>query len=305
MKLVVFTFPALILSLLFACCGDLAPSAYTVVPPPAPEAWVSLLGEPNWRFEWLDKSGDKRIADILPGESMKIEIPVTWANPVTAWPYWPDHNLPAGIFKPAGAIFPFDAEGGRLCLSWKAGVDTVFYWELALAGNGQKAVKIPANFDWQRFRELFNDEKTNEEVRKDPWLVDWHSVAQKTINANFDRRRLVPEAAGSVSIPVARGPWYGTSPFSEPLYFMEGDTPVFHVRPDLNVWVSSAGILRLSGKAWTLNPLSTKPSIGYYGYNYEAGAFFTVTDVFRSSAVASGAGRLRRRPVFPCRHEGS
>jgi len=263
MKLVVFLFWAPILSLFLACYREISPSEYTVVPPPAPEAWVSALGEPHWRLEWMDKGGKKRIADIFPRNGMKIEIPVTWANPVTAWPYWPDRNLPAGIFKPAGALFPFDAEGERLNLNWKAGVDTVFYWELALAGGGQNSVKIPANFDWPRFRALFFDETINEAVRKDPWLVDWRSVAQKTINAGFDRRRLVPEAAESTAIPVNKGPWYGTSPFSEPMFFKEGEIPSFPVRPGFNVWLSSGGILHCSGKTWTLSPLSTTPSNGY------------------------------------------
>jgi hypothetical protein len=252
MKLFVFLLFALLLSLFFTCCGGFTPSAYYVVLPDAPETWVSLLGEPHWRLEWLDKSGIRRIADILPGESMEINIPVTWANPVTAWPYWPEYNLPAGIFKPAGALFPFDADGGRLCLSWKAGLDTVFYWELALAG-GQNASKIPANFDWSHFRELFNEETLNEAVRKDPWLVGWRSVAEKTISSSFDRRRLVPEAAESVSIPAASGHWYGTSPFSVPLYFAKDETPVFPVRSGLNVWISPGGILRCNGKTWTIS----------------------------------------------------
>jgi len=262
MKLVIFVFPALVLSLLLVCCGDFAPSAYTVVPPSAPEVWVSALGEPHWRLEWFDKNGIRRIADILPGESMKIEIPVTWANPITAWPCWPEYNLPAGVFRPAGALFPFDTEGGRLRLDWKTGVDAVFYWELALAG-GQNTVKIPANFDWPRFRELFTDGKTNEAVCENPWLVDWHSVAEKTMNANFDRRRLVPEAAEPTAIPVDPGPWHGTSPFCEPLCFKEDEIPIFPVRPGLNVWISPNEILRCSGKTWIIRPLSTKPSIGY------------------------------------------
>ncbi|MDR2942416.1 MAG: hypothetical protein LBV17_07490 [Treponema sp.] len=249
-----FNLKFLALFLLLAGCGDFTPSSYTVFPPPAPESWVSLLGEPHWRLEWLDKSGVRQKADILPGKSMKIEIPVTWANPVTAWPYWPDYNLPAGIFKPAGALFPFDAEDDLLCLSWKGGTDTVFYWELALV-NSYKASKIPANFDWPRFRELFNDEALNEAVRKDPWLVDWHSVAEKTMNANFDRRRLVPEKAEYVNIPAGCGPWYGTSPFSEPLAFEGGESTVFPVRSGYNVWISSAGILRCSDKIWIFSRL--------------------------------------------------
>jgi len=256
MKISIFKFPALVLNLLLVCCGDLTPGAYTVVPPPAPEAWVSLLGEPHWRIEWMGKDGRRQITELLPGESAKVEIPVTWANPVTAWPYWPDCNLQAGIFKPAGALFPFDADGGRLCLTWKAGHDTVFYWELAYSGGGKNELKIPANFDWQRFRELFNDETLNEAVRKDPWLVNWRSVAEKTISASFDRRRLVPEDTESLAVPVNCGTWYGTSPFNTPLNFKEGETPVFPVRPGYNVWISNEGILRCSGKSWLLSKAS-------------------------------------------------
>jgi hypothetical protein len=259
MKLFVFKLWALFLPLLFVCCGDFSPSSYSVVPPPVPSAWVSLLGEPHWRLEWFDKNGDRRMADISPGESgnsLEIEIPVTWANPVTAWPYWPDKNLSVGIFRPAGALFPFDADDGRLCLTWKAGPDAVFYHELALAhgvSDGTLSVKIPANFDWPRFRGLFTEDSLNEAVRKDPWLVDWRSVAEKTMSSNFDRRRLVPQSVESVNIPVDCGPWYGTSPFSAPLLFEEGETPVFPVRSGYNVWISHSGILRCSGKTWMLS----------------------------------------------------
>jgi hypothetical protein len=246
-------FALVALSLLLFGCRDFTPSSYRLALPQVPESWVSLLGEPHWRLEWLDSGGFRQIADILPGETMEIELPVTWANPVAAWPYWPEHNLPQGLFRPAGALFPFDVSVESICLSWEAGVDSVFYWELALAAGKsteEDSVKIPANFDWPRFRLLFKDETLNEAVRADPWLVDWRFVAEKTIDASFDRRRLVPEAAESRSIPVPAGSWYGTSPFAEPLCFAEDETPVFPARPGINVWVSAAGILRCSGKTW-------------------------------------------------------
>ena len=239
----------LIMSLQLVCCGDFQPSGYILELPPPPDTWVSLLGEPHWRLEWLDSGGGKRTADILPGEGAEIELPITWTNPVAAWPYWPGHNLVPGLFKPAGALFPFDVSGKRLRLSWKAGLDAVFYRELAFA-NDQNGSKMPVYFDWPRFRELLEAETLNEAVLKDPWLVDWRSVAEKTIDSSFDRRRLVPEAAESVTIPVPSGHWYGTSPFADPLYFSEGETPVFPVRPGLNVWVCQEGILRINGKTW-------------------------------------------------------
>lgn len=240
-------------ALQLACCGDISPSMYTLELPQTPEIWVSLLGEPHWRLEWLDPGGNRRTTDILPvngaANRIEIELPVTWANPITAWPFWPDRNLIPGFFRPAGALFPFDVSGNRLCLSWEAGPDTIFYWELALANNGNFS-KIPANFDWPRFRELFTLETLSEKVLEDPWLVNWRSVAERTISSNFDRRRLVPEAAEDVNIPVSSGRWYGTSPFAPPLYFEEGETPAFPVRPGINVWVSNEGILRISGKTW-------------------------------------------------------
>ena len=244
-------------SLLLACCGAEISSRYTLKLPELPEPWVSLLGEPHWRLEWLDKNGQKQMSDILPGQSASIELPVTWTNPVTAWPYWPGHNLIPGLFKPAGALFPFDVPDRKkpdLRLSWNAGRDTVFYWELGLAALNKNpedgSVKIPANFDWQRFRELFEQDALSESVREDPWLINWRFIAEKTIESSFDRRRLVPEAVQSVSIPVPSGPWYGTSPFAGTLQFSKNETPVFPVRTGLNVWISREGILRISGKTW-------------------------------------------------------
>jgi hypothetical protein len=239
----------IILSFQLSCCGDRFASGYILELPVIPESWVSLLGEPHWRIEWLGTDGQTQKKDILPGKTTEIEIPVTWTNPVTAWPYWPGYNLIPGTFKPAGALFPFDVSGKSLNLSWKAGPDTIFYRELAFSNN-QNLSKIPANFDWPRFRELFETEVLNEAVRKDPWLVDWRYVAERTINSNFDRRRLVPEVPETVNIPVSPGLWYGTSPFANPLFFKEGEPLFFPVRSGINVWISSEGILRCNGKTW-------------------------------------------------------
>ena len=229
--------------LALACCTERFPSRYVLELPQVPEPWVSLLGEPNWRVEWVTPDGRRQTADYTPG--MEIEIPVTWANPVTASPYW--HNVLANTFKPCGALFPFDAIGGSLRLSWDAGIDSVFYWELVYANNQNR---IPANFDWPRFRELFQSGVLSEAVLEDPWLVNWRTLAERTAESNFDRRRIVPEAAELKSFPVPAGLWYGTSPFAAPLFFEAGEQPVFPVRPGINVWISEKGILRVNGNTW-------------------------------------------------------
>jgi len=247
-----------ILTIVFAsalqliCCGDICPSKYILELPKPPESWVSLLGEPCWRIEWFTPNGEKQTADLQSGESLEVEIPTTLANPVIALPYWQKHNLGPGIFMPAGAIFPFDAEKGTIRLTWEAGHDAVFYNEMSLANN-EKPAKISANFDWVRFRELFQSDALGEDVRKDPWLVNWRFAAEKTISGNFDKRRLVPEKTETKKIPVPSGTWYGTSPFAEPLIIENGKNASFPVRSGINVWVSKEGILWVNGKIWILS----------------------------------------------------
>ena len=239
----------LVLVLQVLSCKDRFPSKYALELPKAPEHWVSLLGEPSWRIEWLSPDGYKQMTDIMYGGALEIELPVTWTNPVTAWPYWPEHNLIPGFLKPAGALFPFDVSEGRLCLTWPAGVDSVFFWEMAHA-NEDNYSRIPVNFDWLRFRELFEQGILSEAVCEDPWLVNWQSVAERTVAGNFDRRRLVPEQAEFKTIPVPEGEWYGASPFAKSLLFTEGEPLVFPVRQGINVWFSSRGILRANGNVW-------------------------------------------------------
>jgi len=254
MKNFYFLFTTVFVSALqLVSCGDICPSKYTLELPNPPESWVSLLGEPCWQVEWFDQNGENRRAELKSGENLEVEIPITWANPIIARPYWSEHSLNSEIFMPAGALFPFDAKKDTIRLSWEAGHDAVFYTELALA-NEQNSSKIPANFDWVRFRELFSSGVLGEEVRKDPWLVDWRSVAEKTISGNFDRRRLVPEKTEQKAIPVPSGIWYGTSPFAQPI-MVENSEGIFPVRPEINVWISSNGILWANSDTWMLYKL--------------------------------------------------
>ncbi|WP_461256293.1 hypothetical protein [Treponema sp. R80B11-R83G3] len=245
-----------VLALQLICCKDLSPSKYVLNLPKPPEKWVSLLGKPCWRLEWFAPNGEKQAADFQSTGNLEVELPVTWANPVIAWPYWPEHNLGPGLFMPAGAIIPFNIEKNTLQLSWERGPDVIFYMELALAcANEQKPSKTPANFDWPRFRELFHDETLNKDVREDPWLVNWRQVAEKTVSANFDKRRLVPEKTESMHIPVPTGLWYGTSPFAKPLLFENDADVAFNARPGINLWVSMDGILRVNGKTWVFSKM--------------------------------------------------
>ena len=250
----------IVLALQLVCCGRNS-SGYTLILPETPQAWEQLLGEPHWRIEWLAPNGKRQQKDIPPLKSTEVEIPVTWANAVTAYPWWPNHNLIPGLFKPAGALFPHDVSGSRLRLTWEGGIDAVFYFELALA-NSENIAKIPSNFDWLRFRELFKTGVLSEAVCNDPWLVDWRNVAERTISGNFDRRRLVPQSTEPADIPLSARRWYGSSPFAEPLIFADGEPLVFQAHSGINVWISNEGILRFNGKAWFFTPFESTNTPG-------------------------------------------
>jgi hypothetical protein len=239
---------------LAGCGRDLTDSRYFLELPEMPPAWVSLPGAPKWRVEWLNPEGQKETILIDRGEKPEVRVPQTWTSAVIAWPCWPEQGIAPGVFKPAGALFPFDvsgagspAENASLVLSWRGGVDAFLYREMAAAG-------LPENFNWPRFRELFEDENVNKEVRGDPWLADWRGIAQKIVQDGFDKRRLVPEARTEMPILLPPGIWSGASPFAEPLISGEGVFTVFPVREAVDTWVSEAGILRCNSEAWIFLP---------------------------------------------------
>jgi hypothetical protein len=235
-------------------CGEaLTNSGFALELPVLPQAWENILGSPCWRIEWVNEDGWKETMTVQGKGEYNIVLPQTWASAVSAFPFWPEKGLGPGIFKPAGAVFPYDASGENLVLSWQGGVDAVLYWEMArvCGGTGQEeaaVTRLPMNFNWPRFRRLFDDPSINAEVRADPWLADWAGIAVKIVQSGFDKRRLIPEARSALEVQVGPGPWIGNSPFAAPLVFET--TPVFSVRPTADTWVSMEGLLRCNSEAW-------------------------------------------------------
>jgi hypothetical protein len=246
------SFLSLAVLVLSACGRSLLDPGYALDFPEPPAAWGELLGDPQWQVEWIGPGGIRETAVL--DEGAEIDLPQTWASPVTAWPFWPHRGIGPKIFYPAGAVFPFDASDGGLSLSWRGGVAAVFYGELAAAAadteGGAPASRRPWNFDWPRFRELLEDPALSEEVRLDPWRVNWKTAAAAIVSSGFDRRRLRPEARKEKPVPVPAGPWIGPSPFAPPLIFGEGETPVFPAASSPQSWFSPAGLLRCSTDAW-------------------------------------------------------
>jgi hypothetical protein len=246
-------------AVLSSCDSGLILSRYALALPDLPPAWNVFAGPPHWKIEWIDPDGVPQMTEMRNDERIEISLPSAWASAVMAWPYWPELPVNPGFFKPAGALFPFDASGDTLELSWKGGVDAMLYRELGTASAASPAAntgvsRLPWYFNWPRFRELYDDPGVNAEFRADPWLADWPGIAARIWQSGFDKRRLVPYPRQKLEVPVGHGPWIGTSPFAEPLLF--DSIPVFPVRTSetgsssVDIWVSAEGILRCTATAY-------------------------------------------------------
>ena len=241
----------LILAILLPSCKN-APirPAYRPIMPELPDHWQKILGEARWRLEWINESGSWQEWE---GVNMP-ELPLMqeWANPVLAWPFWPEMDLIPGMIRPSGALFPWDVHEETLLLSWKGGVDAIFWKELALADRTSMVSKenLPWYFDWSRFRELFESDNIPMSVKKDPWLADWRDIAQRTVLSGFDRRRIVSRPSVELLIPGLGGLWAGSSPFASPLEAAPEGPLKLNVWDIPDTWVSAEATIRCSNAGY-------------------------------------------------------
>jgi hypothetical protein len=244
------------LAVLMAGCSDgLNYASYKPLLPVIPPHWQEILGEPHWRLEWLVDEGVWQKWEGLPGsEPPDISFISEWTTPVLAWPFWPGRNLFPGQMRPSGALYPWDVSGSTLRLSWKGGVDAVFWKELALAERSTTAAngRLPWYFDWRRFRALFSGDILSEAVRLDPWLADWKDISRRTVQSGFDRRRIAAQSFIELTIPDLDGYWIGSSPFAEPLYTAPGYPLILKATNNPETWVSSSAIIKCSRDGWVL-----------------------------------------------------
>ena len=249
-----FAFILFFAALLAGCDDGTIPSSCKPVLPELPSHWKEILGEPNWRLEWIGEDGSWQKWDTSQGADVPgLSLPVEWTTPVLAWPFWPALDLPPGVMRPAGALFPWDG-GDRLALSWRGGVDAFLWKELAAAERATYAAggRLPWYFDWPRFRELMESESIPAAVREDPWLADWEAIAAKTVQSGFDRRRIVSRKFSNLVIPSLDGRWAASSPFAPPVEVSSAGSLVLNVSADVDTWVSSDGILKCSTSGWVL-----------------------------------------------------
>ncbi|QQO11062.1 hypothetical protein [Breznakiella homolactica] len=232
-------------------CGEpLLSDSFRLELPVLPVEWTEILGRPRWRIEWIGRDGTWRQEETDFPENLRIGVMAEWASPVAAYPYWPEAGLNPGDFYPAGALFPFDREGGAIVLTWDGGVPAVFYRELARL---DPDTRKPEYFDWPRFREVLASPETT--LRTDPWLADWRLIAEKTVQSGFDRRRIVSRYRGSTTaFPPDEGPWACPSPFAPEMTALEEGGLELPTAAGIDTYVSYRGIIRCSEGVWAWFP---------------------------------------------------
>ncbi|MDR2246945.1 MAG: hypothetical protein LBE17_09835 [Treponema sp.] len=248
--------PALGLAFILPACWDpVIPRSYQLILPALPPAWGAILGPPQWRVEWLDPDG-LLLSSEGPADALaEVNLPEEWASPVLAYPFWPDRGLTPGRMRPAGGLAPFDTQGGVLRLTWEAGPEAWFYRALASSltaaasdGEGLSAAKEgrrPDRFDWPRFRNLLRGGDIAPEIRDDPWLAGWDTIAVKTVQSGFDRRRLQARSREPLTLSVPwPGPWAGSSPFAEVRVWDAGETVTVEATAEADTLISPGGMLR-------------------------------------------------------------
>ncbi|MDR1400393.1 MAG: hypothetical protein LBJ41_10760 [Treponema sp.] len=234
-----------------ACaCTEDGTALYEIEFPSIPEAWRELLGEPRWQVEWISPQGAASLESC--GNAPRLALIEEWTNPIIAYPFWPEQGVWSGMMKPAGALFPFDVEGSRIRLSWLGGVEALVYRELASASvHADKEARLPIYFNWPRFRELLSDLSLKEEVRNDPWLVDWKTVCLQIAQSGFDKRRIVSRKTEPLLIPLnAEACWIGSSPFALAFGQARGESLRLEVSSAIDTYVCAEGILRCTQGAW-------------------------------------------------------
>jgi hypothetical protein len=244
-------------AVLVLSCDDVIRSDYRLSMPPPPEAWQTLLGEPDWRVEWFDGEGVLQDAFVERGGSLAVTLINDSVSPIAAYPYWPDEGIRPGEMKPAGALFPWDRSGGVISLSWRGGVDAVFWRAISAAENDHRPA---TDFDWKRWRTLWEDTGDGasaafpKEIMDDPWLCDWDAIGAKTAQSGFDKRRVTAVKYSYRTIDTGEydADWFGTSPFDAGVLVNTEHPLRLPLRPAVSLLFSERGIMRYSKEGFIL-----------------------------------------------------
>jgi len=212
---------ALLATLNLGACSLYLPTIDVAVSvPELPAHWRGAFPQVELRLEHPDGSGPTIIAGAA-GQRLELRLPKRLYLPVLARPHLPrwDLELPG-----AGGVYPLDAAGDTLGLSWALGPAAQLLLELAHANLDLERINVP------RLCALMG-----ERGGEDPWNLDLAGIAASLASGQMRESAIRLQPLLDVSLPAGSGDWFLQSPLRLPqradaqgLVSLQGLSPGFH-----------------------------------------------------------------------------
>lgn len=193
-----------------SCGPPAAPGRLSLELPGCPEPWRSLLPDRALALDIVrvDESGRQAVASALAfGSVLEVGAPEAEFAVFLAQPVGRGVTL-----KPAGAVYPLRAEGGRVALDFPGGWSAAFAARLCALDPG-----LAASFNYARL-----DEEAAARL-PDPWLCPPEALAEIAATGRFSLSRIKARELFAVRLrlpsrpPGASSAWLPESPFAPPV----------------------------------------------------------------------------------------
>jgi hypothetical protein len=180
-------------------CTLLAPETVTVVLPAPPEHWMRAFPDLDFQLLYWDAAGAPQRQDAPSAGTVAIPCSRRGNSPVLAFPC--STADVSGLLRPAGGLFPIDAEGSVLQLTWR---------------NGPLALLMFRLRSVDRDTSLFNAGRLADYMARepDPWALDLDAIAQRIADGTFSASDIDPLPRRDLTVVPGAGQWFLESPFS-------------------------------------------------------------------------------------------
>ena len=203
---------------LAASCSLLAPETeVTVVLPAPPEHWGRAFSDLGFELVYRDEAGVEHTTDAPGAGTACIRCSRQGNSAILAYPR--SVADVSGLLRPAGALFPLDAEdGSTLRLTWEAGPLALLMSLLGSLG------RDPSLFNAGRLAEYMARQP-------DPWSLDIRAMAQKIAEGTFSAYDIDLLPCRDVTLDVDTGEWFFESPFSAVMTSDQSGIVTVHALP--------------------------------------------------------------------------
>lgn len=196
-------------SLLLTHCQFTTEVELLVRHPELPKQWAFAEQELQWEIEYIDLLGEVFVEEADNGlEHTVVRVPKRNNVPVLAYPLYKGTRM-----KPAGVLFPNDAEGSGVTDStavvsptWEEGAVAALFRQLWITST------VPAGINSERLWQEAS-QKAEEEAQGNPWALDWTGMAEGFRFGSFTSHLIDIAASYELELEAAPGTWISADPF--------------------------------------------------------------------------------------------